>query len=237
MTRRERETSADVIAVLRSATAEVLDRTPPRSVGSAGPTGEDIPGGSTPAVRPSGRPAGDGSSERGVSGGRAGRDKQPPSPYDAALRLLGVRARSRSELRKRLLDKEFAAADVDEVLERLTRQQLLDDGDFADEWVRSRHLYSGKGRTALRHELRDKGVDDSVIANALSQIDDDSERSQAAALVDRKIGSVDPDALADRETRDKHLRRLVAMLARRGYGGSMAFDVAREAIDQRRGLV
>lgn len=237
MTRRERETSADVIAALRSATAEVLDRTPPRSVGSAGPTGVGIPGGSTPAARPSGPSIDDDQPERPRSGGRSGRDKQPPSPYDAALRLLGVRARSRSELRKRLLDKEFVAADVDAVLERLTRQQLLDDSEFADEWVRSRHLHAGKGRAALRHELRDKGVDDSHIANALAQIDDDSERSQAAALVERKIASVDPDALADREIRDKHLRRLVAMLARRGYGGSMAFDVARTAIDQRRGQI
>jgi len=237
MTRRERETSVDVIEALRSATAQVLDRTPPRSVGPAGPTGADTPGGSTPAARPSDRSADDGRPEKSVNGDRSGRDKQQPSPYDAALRLLGVRARSRSELRKRLLDKDFAPADVDAVLERLSRQQLLDDADFADEWVRSRHLHAGKGRTALRYELRDKGVEDSVIADALSQIDDDSERSQAAALAERKMASADPEALADREIRDKYLRRLVGMLARRGYGGSMAFDVARTAIDRRRGLV
>lgn len=227
MTDRERETSADVIAALRSATAQVLDRTPPRSGGPVEPAGAHIPEGSIPAARSA--------EKRGRR--KAAQDGQQPSPYDAALRLLGVRARSRSELRKRLLDKEFVEADVDAVLERLTCQGLLNDADFADEWVRSRHLHASKGRTALRHELRDKGVADAVIVDALAQIDDDSERTQAAALVARKIGSIDLESLSDREIRDKHLRRLVGMLARRGYGGAMAFDVARTAIDERRGAI
>ena len=82
--------------------------------------------------------------------------KKGPSAWDSALRLLGVRARSRHEMRERLTRKGFDADTVDEVMTRLDKHQLLDDTDFAAEWVRSRHLNSGKGRVALGGTRRAK---------------------------------------------------------------------------------
>ncbi|WP_238419171.1 regulatory protein RecX [Gordonia sp. 'Campus'] len=167
---------------------------------------------------------------------RPRREKDPerkgPSAWDSALRLLGVRARSRQEMRDRLNRKGFDADTVDEVMERLDRHGLLDDEEFASEWVRSRHLNSGKGRVALRHELRTKGVDESVIAEALADIDPAGEREIAAGLVERKLTASMADRIAgDRAERDKAMRRLVGMLVRRGYSQSLAFDVVGEALN------
>nr|KOY49923.1 RecX family transcriptional regulator [Gordonia sp. NB41Y] len=159
--------------------------------------------------------------------------RKQPSAWDAALRLLGVRARSRNEMRERLTRRGFDADTVDDVMARLDKAGLLDDEDFATEWVRSRGANSGRGRVALRHELKAKGVDASTIESALSDIDPDDERAVARRLVDRKLTPrVIDEAIADRTARDKQFRRLAGMLVRRGYPQSMALDVVGEALNE-----
>lgn len=208
------------IAELRSATAEILSR--PVSVDPA------------PAPAPVVEPESVSTPDAPLPGFSRAAGGTGASAYDAALRLLGVRARSRAELRGRLQDKDFPETEVDSVMERLERAGLLDDADFADQWVRSRHLHSGKGRTALRHELRQKGVTDTVIEQAVSQVDDDAERERAAELLRRKTARLRAEDVSERESRDKHTRRLVAMLARRGYAPSLAFDLVKAELSDLR---
>jgi regulatory protein len=167
----------------------------------------------------------------GPARGSRDRDRDGPSPWDSALRLLGVRARSRAELRTRLLDKEFSPDEVEHTLSRLTSMGLLDDADFARQWVESRHRNNGRGRIALRNELRTKGVDAAVAESALALVDDDDERARAEELLARKVATLSADDVADRADRDRHTRRLVAMLARRGYPANVAFDLVRSALD------
>lgn len=199
-------------AELRSATEAILSRSASEHQGAA--ARENAPGGRR---------------DTGVGFGSSS-----ASAYDAALRLLGVRARSRSELQKRLQDKDFPAEEIDAVMDRLERAQLLDDNDFAQQWVRSRHLHSGKGRTALRHELRNKGVDQVIIEDALSQVDDEAEHDRAAEMLRRKTSRLTADDLLERADRDRHTRRLVAMLVRRGYSPSLALGLVKSEIDRLR---
>ncbi len=71
-----------------------------------------------------------------------------------------------------------------------------------------------------------RGIDESIIVEALSDIDPDDEREIAAGLVARKLTpSVVERVAADRAEREKTLRRLVGFLVRRGYSQSLAFDV------------
>ena len=88
-----------------------------------------------------------------------------------------------------------------------------------------------KGRRALASELRTKGIDDDVIAAALEDIDSDAERSRAEQLVADKLRR---ERLTDGTDDVKVTRRLVGMLARRGYGQSMAFDVVKVALASER---
>jgi regulatory protein len=115
---------------------------------------------------------------------------------------------------------------VDTVLARLVAVGLVDDEDFAAQWVRSRHTYSGKGKRALAAELRIKGLDAEVIAAALDGIDAGDERVRAEQLVERKLRR---EVLADGDDA-KVMRRLVGMLARRGYSQSMAVAVVTDAL-------
>ena len=137
------------------------------------------------------------------------------------LRLLTARARTRSELDDQLSKRGYPEEISLAVLDRLTEVGLIDDVDFAEQWVRSRRVNAGKGKRALAVELRDKGVDKAVIDEALAGIDAGAERQRAEELVRAKLRR---ERLDDGDD-PKVLRRLVGMLARRGYGQGMAFDV------------
>jgi len=140
---------------------------------------------------------------------------------DACLRLLTDRARSRSELETKLSGRGFEPEIITTVLDRLQEIGLIDDADFANQWVHSRHTYSGKGKRALAVELRLKGIDQDVASEALSQIDPEDERERAAELVRRKLKNKPVD------DRDKVTRRLVSMLARKGYSAGMSYEVVK----------
>ena len=141
------------------------------------------------------------------------------------LRLLTVRARTRAELAGHLAKRGFPDDAADAVLNRLEAVGLIDDEDFAEQWVRSRQANAGKGKRALAAELRTKGVEAELIAGVLDGIDAGAERSRAEQLVERRLR---------REVLDgddaKVVRRLVGMLARRGYSQSMAASVVTDAV-------
>src|SRR6476659_10588827 len=103
------------------------------------------------------------------------------------LRLLTARARTRAELAGQLTKRGYPEDVSARVLDRLADVGLVDDRDFADQWVRSRHVNAGKGKRALVSELRTRGVDDEVITAALADVDSDAERVRAEQLVADKL--------------------------------------------------
>src|SRR5579884_3690484 len=135
------------------------------------------------------------------------------------LRLLTARSRTRAELAGQLAKRGYPDEVSARVLDRLAAVQLVDDTDFAEQWVHSRRANAAKGKRALAAELRTKGVANDVITAVLSGIDADAERDRAEQLVRTKLRreNLDDDA--------RVTRRLVAMLARRGYSQTMACDV------------
>lgn len=149
-----------------------------------------------------------------------------------ALGLLDQRARSREELRSRLVKAEFEPKHIDEVLDDLAASGLLNDAQFASEWVRQRAARRGKSARALDMELRDKGVGGADRAAALEQISEDDEERTARDVAEKAARKVKA-APSDRAEYDKQLRRIVGALARRGFNQSMALRIGREALDER----
>ncbi|AGM29600.1 recombination regulator RecX [Mycobacteroides abscessus] len=152
-------------------------------------------------------------------------DSRDEQAWCYCLRLLTSRARTRAELTERLARRGYPDDVSERIMDRLATAGLVNDADFATQWVQSRHTYSGKGKRALAAELRTKGVSAENAAAALAQIDGEAERSRAAELVTKKLRSENLD-----DGGIKAARRLVAMLARRGYGQSMAYDVVKNAL-------
>jgi regulatory protein len=146
---------------------------------------------------------------------------------EICLHLLTDRARTRQELASALARKGVPAEAAAEVLDRFGEVGLIDDAAFAGQWVRSRHVHRGLGRRAIAVELRRKGVADEVAGEALAEVDVESEDRRARELVDRKLRSL---AVGTPEHRATAARRLVGMLARKGYGAGTAYRVVRAAL-------
>lgn len=167
-------------------------------------------------------------SERGSSASEFDADADPVAvAREICLRLLTERARTRQELAQALRKRGVPDEAATVVLERFDEVGLIDDAAFAGQWVRSRHGRRGLARRAIAMELRQKGVADEVAQEALAEVDTSSEERRARELVDRKLRTVPADTPEQRTTA---ARRLVGMLARRGYPGGVSYRVVREAL-------
>ena len=141
------------------------------------------------------------------------------------LRALTGAPKTRQQLADLLAQRGVPDEAAETVLDRFTEVGLIDDAAYARAWVSSRQAGRGLARRALSAELRAKGVDPDVAAEAVEAVDDDDEREAARRLVARKVGGM---RRLDRVTAS---RRLVGMLARKGYNGGLAAAVVREALD------
>lgn len=218
-------------------------RTAPRESPWAEAFGGGSSGEEDPAPRGTKRTKGSRGSRR-RNRGREGRREPAPLPSDPdelrelarniVLRHLTGAPRSRHQLEQRLADRGIPEEVGAEVLDRMEAVRLVDDSAFAETLVRSRHRGRGLARSALRRELKEKGVDGETAEEALEAVTGEDERAAAEELVAKKIRTRPVPTGRDAESRaerDKHVRRLVAMLGRKGYAPGVAFSVVREAID------
>ncbi|MEU2406701.1 recombination regulator RecX [Streptomyces rubiginosohelvolus] len=213
----------DASAAARGAAADdVGARSGRRSREEAG-AGSGFGEGAGRRARSGTRSSGSPSSSRAEKG-------EPRDPVEQArnicLRLLTGTPRTRKQLADALRKREIPDEAAEEVLARFEDVGLIDDAAFAGAWVESRHHGRGLARRALVRELRTKGVDSAVIDEAVGQLDPDQEEETARQLVARKLRSTRG------LERDKRLRRLAGMLARKGYGEGMALRVVRQALEE-----
>ena len=141
------------------------------------------------------------------------------------LRLLTLAPRTRAQLATALRDRGVPDDAARAVLDRFADVGLIDDAAFARAWVESRHYSRGLAGRALRAELRQRGVDDDQIKDAIEDLGPDAEAATARRLVERKLAST--RGLPS----DARIRRLAGTLARKGYPAGLAFRVVREALE------
>jgi regulatory protein len=170
------------------------------------------------------RPAGRGPEEgaprpaSSFTGGEAARAR------DIVLRQLAAAPRSRVELERALTRKEVEPEVARQVLDRFTEIQLVDDVQYAELVVRSQRASRGLARQGLAHELRRRGVDPHASELALATVGAEDELESARVLVAKRLPAT---ARLERPVR---VRRLVGMLARKGYDGGTAMRVVTEAL-------
>ncbi|WP_262928447.1 recombination regulator RecX [Streptomyces sp. CBMA29] len=168
------------------------------------------------------------SPERGGSSESRASREPPLDPEEQAralcLRLLTGTPRTRRQLADAMRKREIPDEVAEQVLERFQDVGLIDDRAFANSWVESRHRGRGLARRALAQELRHRGVDAELVNEAVGLLDHDQEAQTARELVRRRLpGTRGLD-------RDKRIRRLAGMLARKGYSEGLALRVVREAL-------
>ena len=152
----------------------------------------------------------------------------PGDPEEVArillLRMLDRRAYSRAELETALRKKGVPGDAAERVLDRFAELRLIDDAALADGFAVAAHQQRGLAGRAVAVKLRQRGVAEDTVRAAVEGIDADSERAVAERLVRRRLRSltgVAPPARA---------RRLVGLLARKGYPPGLAHEVVREVL-------
>ncbi|MDX1992092.1 MAG: RecX family transcriptional regulator [bacterium] len=138
---------------------------------------------------------------------------------ERALRFLGYRPRSIAEVRRNLQEHDTPESVIETALERLIAMGYLDDEAFVRFWVENRTAFKPLGPKALRYELRQKGIADSIIQAALETLDAEDSAYRAAH----------PRAVRLRGlTRREFQHKLSAFLQRRGF----SYEDSRDAIEQ-----
>lgn len=173
--------------------------------------------------------AGEGRRRSRESGGVREPEGPPADPEAAArdicLRLLSFSPRTRAQLADALRRKGVDDEVAEQVLGRYTEVGLIDDEAFARAWVQSRHNGRGLARRALAAELRQRGVADETVKDAVEELAPEQEESAARELIAKRMAAtrgLDPT---------KRTRRIVGVLARKGYPGSLSYRLVREALE------
>lgn len=141
---------------------------------------------------------------------------------DRAVGLLAARAHSRKEIEDKLRRSCYHPSTIEMVLYKLEKEHLLDDADFARQWVEAR-LSRKLGRTRIAQELRRKGISADEAQAALEDVSDEDQLDAALSLAEKAAQRIKPG-----EDPRKSAQRIAGMLVRRGFN----WDVARQAIDR-----
>lgn len=164
---------------------------------------------------------------KSIAAAEADLDADPESVARAiGLKLLDRAPRTRAELASAMARRGVPEDAATAVLDRFVEVGLLDDVAFATAWVDTRHRGRGLARRALASELRKRGVTDEVAGDALAAVSTDDEVIAAEALVRRRLRAMTG------LSREVQTRRLVAMLGRKGFGGSLAYGAVRRVLQE-----
>ncbi|HEY5201507.1 MAG TPA: regulatory protein RecX [Acidothermaceae bacterium] len=171
---------------------------------------------------------------RNATGGRNG----PNEPVDPAepmadptsvarsigLNLLDAAPKTRAQLAEAMRKRGVPDDAANSVLDRFEEVGLLDDAAFANAWVTSRQAGRGLAPRALSNELRQRGIAEPLIAEAVGSVGSEDVEAAARDLVTRRARATAgmPNAV--------RMRRLVALLNRKGYSGELAVRVVREVL-------
>ena len=144
--------------------------------------------------------------------------KNNKSAVVKAMELLTFKPRTEKELREKLLEKEYTAEETEAAVEYVKSYGYVNDEAYAENYVSARS--KDKGRALMRMELRQKGIEESDIEQALESIEDDEEQT-ILELIIKRAGEA-------HELDEKEYRRLFGFCARRGFSGGKIHRALKE---------
>jgi len=125
-----------------------------------------------------------------------------------ALLFLSYRARSEKEIRQNLKKHEYPEDAIEYTMTRLRENRLANDNEFAQAWVENRNTFRPRSRRALTMELRQKGLDEETVKNAVADIDENALAYETARKRAPRLKSLEWSEFR---------KKLSEYLARRGF--------------------
>lgn len=141
---------------------------------------------------------------------------------DRALRLISRRPRSEKEVRDYLKKKKSSPTLVEAVIKKLKKVGQIDDSAFASWWVEQRLTFRPRGKFGLTMELRQKGIDKTIIKQMIDEKFD--ELPLAKKAVQKKLKTY------QNLPREERKQKIAAFLARRGFSWGTIKKVLEEIL-------
>jgi regulatory protein len=142
--------------------------------------------------------------------------------YLLALRYLGIRPRTSFQVKKYLREKGFSTELAEKIVQRCEHQGYVNDKAFSRQWVQERLRVKPRSAYVLRMELQQRGVDGEIADEAVRSVSLEDELEAARRLVAKRLRSCDVPPDTDTE------RKLLVMLMRRGFSGTVLQQIRRE---------
>jgi regulatory protein len=141
-------------------------------------------------------------------------------PYDLALKALGYKERTETELRGWLAERGVEEAEITEVIALLAEVGALDDASFARRYAEDKRLLAGWGPDRIVKALEGRGVAREHIEAALGGDDEPAQLKRATSLLADRGMSCDSE---------RERERALGVLVRRGYPLELAYQAVRAA--------
>ncbi|MGG1633508.1 RecX family transcriptional regulator [Paenibacillus sp. FSL K6-3182] len=138
--------------------------------------------------------------------------------YIMAIAYLGARPRTRKQIEQYLNRKFFEADNIQYALDRLEREHIVDDEQYARQFATSRLKNRLKGRRFIQQELQQRGVSKEAAAEAIGSLDQKVELASAKKAAEKKWRSLKGEPFEKK-------RKLMGYLMRSGFPGDIVKDV------------
>lgn len=144
--------------------------------------------------------------------------------YQKGLNFLSYRPRSETEIQRKLSEQGFEPPVIEATIQRMKENKFLGDDKFARDWVENRTAFKPRGKRLLAMELRQKGVAEEAIQQALDETEDeDSLAYQTALKQAHRLAGTDWETFR---------KRLGAFLMRRGFSYGTIAPILRQVWDE-----
>ncbi|WP_029037353.1 regulatory protein RecX [Salinimicrobium xinjiangense] len=146
---------------------------------------------------------------------------------EATLKLMqycAYRDRSQKEVEEKLVEMRMIPAAREEIIIKLMQENFLNEERFARSFVRGKFRIKKWGRHKIKQELKLREISSPLIKLAMTEINENDYRSTLYSLAEKKL------ALLSETDKFKLKKKLVDHLLRKGYEGSLVFEVSEELI-------
>lgn len=145
---------------------------------------------------------------------------------DAALSYLSARMRTVREVEDKLDDLQYGEGDILVTVERLKELNLLNDEEYAREFVRSRLATKPVSRQKLYLDLKNHKVPEAWIQTVLNELPEETEADNAREVAIKYWRQM--SAIEEPVRRERVLRRLMS----RGFSTEASLAAIRQAAEE-----
>jgi regulatory protein len=142
------------------------------------------------------------------------------NPYYVAQDILSRRDHSEFEFRTKMRRKHFSPDQIDDVVVKLKKMNLINDKKFAVMFVANTLLFKAVGPKYLSYKLKQKGIASSLIEAALAEAFPPGREAELARQAAAAWRRTHHPKNTDRIEIKKHQQRLTRLLASRGFSFS-----------------